>query len=55
MHNELAKQIAANRREARRIDRQLCQLLRQAAADAHAAGHIDEPTAAIVIAPKDEP
>ena len=55
MHNELAKQIAANRREARKIDRELCKLLRQAAQEAHAAGHIDEPTVAAIIAPKEEP
>lgn len=53
MHNDLAKQIAANRRESRKLDRELCKLLREAAQEAHAAGHIDEPTVAMVIEPKD--
>lgn len=59
MHNELAKQIAAQRKKARREflenDRELCKLLRDAAQEAHAAGHIDEPTVAAIIAPKEDP
>ena len=59
MHNELAKQIAAQRKKARREflenDRELCRLWREAAQEAYAAGHIDDPTVATIIAPKEEP
>ncbi len=54
MHNDLAKRIAANRRQAARIERELCALLSEAATRACDAGHISTDTVAMAVAPKDE-
>lgn len=54
MHNDLAKRIAANRRQAARIEKELCALLSEAAQRACDAGHISSDTVALAVAPKDD-
>lgn len=54
MHDDLAKRIAANRRKARKLEKELCALHTEAAKAACDAGHLSPDTVTLLVAePKD--